>query len=163
MLMKTSFLSVLCSAWIASMAIFAGGQGQAPKAAGALKPESEILTNSSAPKFDRSGRPDPFINPLTKRKKADADEEVPKGDAPPGIAGMNIGDVELLGLSLSSEAKIAAFRGTDKRVYFLHEGDRLFDGYLKSIVIDSALLIHETRLRSGKVMTQEITKRLRKQ
>lgn len=74
---------------------------------------------------------------------------------------MSTNEVELLGMSLSPEGKTAVFKGTDKRVYFLREGDRLYDGFLKAITIDSVLLIHETNLRSGKVLIQEITKRLR--
>ena len=34
----------------------------------------------------------------------------------------------------------------------------MFDGYVKTIQDESVLLIRETRLRSGKVLTQEVTK-----
>ena len=37
----------------------------------------------------------------------------------------------------------------------------MFDGYIKAINLDSVLLIRETKMRSGKVLTQEVTKRLR--
>jgi len=69
--------------------------------------------------------------------------------------------VVLLGFSISPDGKTAVFRGTDKRVYFLHQGDRMFDGYIKAVNIDSVLLIRETKMRSGKVTSQEVTKRLR--
>jgi Tfp pilus assembly protein PilP len=118
-------------------------------------------TGYAGARYDSGNRRDPFLNPLLTRKGQDAEEEVSKGTAPPGIAGMYIKDVELLGMAVSAEGQTAAFKGTDKRVYFLHVGDRLFDGYVKSITLDSVRLIRETPLKSGKVLTQEITKRLR--
>jgi Tfp pilus assembly protein PilP len=118
-------------------------------------------TGYAGARYESGNRRDPFLNPLLTRKDQNADEEAPKGTPPPGIAGMYIKDVELLGMAVNSEGQTAAFKGTDKRVYFLHVGDRLFDGYIKSITLDSVQLIHETTLRSGKVLTQEITKRLR--
>jgi hypothetical protein len=163
MYMKMLPLWALSLAWAVMLAPNGNSQIATPKAANMVKLEIDVMTANPAPTFDRTNRPDPFLSPQNKRKRTDADEELPKGEAPPGIAGMNTTEVELLGLSLSSEAKTAAFRGTDKRVYFLHEGDRLFDGYLKTVHIDSVLLIRETKLRSGKVLAQEMTKRLRNQ
>ena len=118
-------------------------------------------TGYAGARYVSGNRRDPFLNPLLSRKVQDGDEEAPKGPPPPGIAGMYIKDVELLGMAVSSEKQTAAFKGTDKRVYFLHVGDRLFDGYVKSITLDSVQLVRETTMRSGKVLTQEITKRLR--
>jgi hypothetical protein len=138
-----------------------GAQTRPQRPASAAKPQVEAITVNQSPSYVRTNGPDPFLNPLLKRKKSDADEEIPKSEPPPGISGMNSNEVELLGISMSDETKTAAFRGTDKRIYFLHEGDRLFDGHLKTISTNSVLLIRETRLRSGKVLTQEITKRLR--
>ncbi len=132
-----------------------------PKAASTAKPQVEAAVIGGTPRFVRSPSPDPFLNPLLKRKKSDVDEEVLKSEPPPGIAGMSSAEVQLLGISISGEGKTAAFRGNDQRIYFLHEGDRLFDGFLKTISTNSVLLIRETSLRSGKVLTQEITKRLR--
>jgi hypothetical protein len=142
------------------------GSGQTPenKAPKAIKAGlvAEIAPGLSGIRYLSGNRPDPFLNPLPMRKgSVNLDEEMPRGTPPPGIAGMSAKEVELLGMSMSPEGKTAVFQGTDKRVYFLREGDRLFDGYLKFITLDSVLLIRETKLRSGKVLIQEITKRLR--
>jgi hypothetical protein len=111
--------------------------------------------------YEPSNRRDPFLNPLLLKRDEDPNEEAPRGSPPPGIAGMTIREVQLLGISVSTEEQTACFFGTDKRVYFLHVGDRLFDGYVKSIAMDAVQLIRETTLKSGKVLTQEVTKRLR--
>ena len=39
----------------------------------------------------------------------------------------------------------------------------MFDGHVKKIQDESVLLIRETRLKSGAVLTQEVTKKLRAQ
>jgi hypothetical protein len=159
MLRKSSriwLLALGCAAWLFTSA--AGGQTPAQKAV----PAVESQAGSGKIRFEPGNRPDPFLNPLIQRKsKEEVDEEIPKGTPPPGIAGMSYNEVELLGMSVSPEGKTAVFRGNDKRVYFLREGDRLFDGYVKTITSDHVLLIRETKLRSGRVLTEEITKRLR--
>ena len=141
----------------------ANGQTQKDKATSAGKTALSVESAAvyGGVRFEPSNRRDPFLNPLLFGKKADVDEEVERGTPPPGIAGMRINDVVLLGFSVSPEGKTAVFKGTDKRVYFLHQGDRMFDGYIKAVNIDSVLLIRETKMRSGKVTSQEVTKRLR--
>jgi hypothetical protein len=84
-----------------------------------------------------------------------------RGLPPPGIAGTYIEQAVLQGISLRGTGRLAVVRGADNRAYFLREGDRLFDGYLKTIDVDSITLVRETRLRSGKILTQDVTKRLR--
>ena len=111
----------------------------------------------------RSGnRRDPFINPLlVKKKDKQEDEEISRGLPPPGIAGTYIAQAMLQGIAIRDTGKVAVFRGADSRAYFLRKGDKLFDGYLKDINDDSVTLVRETKLRSGKILTQDVTKRLR--
>jgi hypothetical protein len=115
-------------------------------------------------RYKPEARRDPFLNPLAYRKKnaPPPDEEVPRGTPPPGIAGMFIEQVMLLGTSLQPDGgRKAIFQGTDTRAYFLQQGDKLFDGYVKSIGVDSVVLVRVTKLRSGKVLARELTKSLR--
>ena len=112
----------------------------------------------------RSGnRRDPFLNPILIKRNAkpEADEEISRGLPPPGIAGTYIAQAALQGTAIRDDGRIAVVRGADSRAYFLKEGDRLFDGYLKTIESDSITLVRETKLRSGKTLTQDVTKRLR--
>jgi hypothetical protein len=142
----------------------AGGQASAKKPGSLEKvmPGVEAATAPGGNRYESGNRPDPFLNPLIQKKAAaESDEELPREGQVPGIAGMNANEVALLGISVSPSGKTAVFRGTDKRVYFLREGDRLIDGYIKTISNDAVLVIRETKLRSGKVSTQEINKRLR--
>jgi len=109
-----------------------------------------------------SGR-DPFLNPLLRKKGANGDRAVDKGNPPPGIAGTFIAEAVLKGISIKENGKLAIVKGNGNRAYFLREGDRLFDGYLKKIHRDSITLVRVTKMRSGKVLTKEVTKKLRAQ
>jgi Tfp pilus assembly protein PilP len=111
-------------------------------------------------RYQSAGRRDPFLNPLILGKKSD-DEEESRGEPPPGIEGTYLEQAVLVGISRREGARTAVFQGPDRRAYFLQEGDRMFDGYVKTIQDESVLLIRETLLRSGKVLTQEVTKTLR--
>jgi hypothetical protein len=124
-------------------------------------PESPIQYSGV---FYKSGnRRDPFINPLLEKKstKHPQDEEMSRGIPPPGIAGTYIAQATLQGIAIGENSRIAVFRGADSRAYFLGKGDKLFDGYLKEIHDDSVTLVRETKLRSGKTLTQDVIKRLR--
>ena len=138
------------------------GSKKAPAPA-AKKPVVESTGAEAGVKFNAGNHPDPFLNPhlASKRKSDDPNEEEPRGQAPPGIAGMYIAQVKLLGTVSGDDPPTAVFLGTDQRSYFLQESDRLFDGYVKRINADSVLLVRETKFRSGKIATQEVIKRLR--
>lgn len=122
---------------------------------------NESVRNYADITFKSSNRRDPFLNPLLRSKQSEGDREIDRGVAPPGIAGTFIAEAELKGISIRESGRLAIVKGNGNRAYFLREGDRLFDGYLKTIYRDSITLVRETRMRSGKVETQEVTKKLR--
>ena len=107
---------------------------------------------------------DPFLNPLRRLKQLmPTDQKIPPAPLPHGIAGTHIAELGFEGTSLRYNRRLAIVRAADNRAYFLEEGDRLFDGYLKIIRADSIVLVRETKLTSGKILTQDITRHLRKQ
>jgi hypothetical protein len=129
------------------------------------KPKTAPVVEShttAAVKYVSLNRRDPFLNPLTiKRKEAPVDEELDRGTPPPGIAGMFVAQVAFVGVSSRDDGKTAVFRGTDRRVYFLQEGDKFFDGYLRTIKPDSVVILRQRYFRSGKTQSDEVIKRLR--
>ena len=135
--------------------------GKTPEPGVAPK-QAEASPAAAAPRYNSGNRRDPFLNPTLTSKKTvfDPNAEAPRGPQPPGIAGMFIGQVRLMGIAYNDKTT-AVFEGTDKRAYFLQEKDKLYDGYVKKINVDSVVLIRETKLMSGKVVTQEVVKRLR--
>jgi hypothetical protein len=137
---------------------------EAPKAdTGKTKTTQAQAISISSVNFEPTNRRDPFLDLILVNKNAqrNEDEEVSRGKAPPGIAGMFVAQVKLQGISIREGSQLAVFRGSDNRAYFLQEGDKLFDGFVKKINTDSVLLVRETKMRSGKELSQEVTKRLR--
>ncbi len=129
---------------------------------GQVSRKAEAPIKTSAVLYQPLSHKDPFLNPMLLAKKdKPGDEELARGVPPPGIAGTSIAQAVLQGVAVRENRRVAIIRGADTHAYFLKEGDRLFDGYLKAINSDSVTLIRETRMRSGKILTQDVTKRLR--
>ena len=113
--------------------------------------------------YNSGNHRDPFLNPLAMKKNEKPDEEVSRGLPPPGMSGTFIAKAVLQGTAVRDNGRVAIVRGADNRAYFLKEGDKLFDGYLKTIDLDSITLVRETKLKSGKTLTQDVIKKLRTQ
>ncbi len=125
---------------------------------------AESATARAGVRYASLDRRDPFLSPLgTKKGRKADDEEEPRGPVPPGMGGMFISQIALLGIAGQNDKMTAVFRGTDSRAYFLHEGDRFFDGSLTRIRSDFVTLTRETKYRSGKIVKEAVTKRLRPQ
>jgi hypothetical protein len=114
-------------------------------------------------RYTPDSRRDPFLDPLRRLKQLiPTDQKIPPAPLRHGIAGTRIDELEFEGVSLRDDRRLAIIRAADNRAYFLEEGDRLFDGYLKSIQAGSIILVRESKLTSGKILTQDITRHLRK-
>ena len=126
---------------------------------------TETRTTASGTRYQPDLPRDPFLNPLLlpPASSASSTEEESPGERPPGIAGTSIAQAVLVGILRKEEAQTAIFQGPDRQAYFLHEGDRMFDGCVSKIRAESVVLVRETRLKSGTVLTEEVIKRLRPQ
>ncbi len=119
--------------------------------------------NYSGIRYMPDNRRDPFLNPPQLRKQLITnDKKISPGLLPLGIEGTPIAKLRFEGISFRNDRRLAIVRSADNHAYFLEEGDRLFDGYLKIIQTDSIVLVRETKLSSGKILTQDVTRRLRK-
>lgn len=79
---------------------------------------------------------------------------------PPGKAGLQVESLMIQGIVSSPEGMIAVVANPQQRVYFLHEGDQLFDGSVMKIGME-AITFHEVgRDAFGKPTEREVTKRL---
>jgi hypothetical protein len=101
-------------------------------------------------------RRDPFDALLTKAKASNA----PPENLPPGKAGLIVDTLRIDGIVRSASGMIAIVSNSQQRVYFLREGDKLYDGSVDKIALD-AISFHEIGKDAfGKPLEHVVTKRL---
>jgi len=118
----------------------------APAAAPAA-PAAEAKTESVA------GKRDPFLPLVSERKQSGA-------PLPPGKAGLVIATVRVDGAVRSPNGMIAVVSNPDQRVYFVREGDRLYDGLVEKIGLDGVTFRENSKDAFGKAVERLVTKRI---
>ena len=100
-------------------------------------------------------RRDPF-DPLVGKEKAGPAPE----NLPPGKAGLQITTLRLDGVVRGPSGMIAVVSNPQQRVYFLRDGDHLYDGDVEHITLEG-LSFHQAGTDPfGKPVEREVTKRL---
>lgn len=146
---------------------------KAPKAAATAKPAASGVTaqkpatkkHSAAPKPKAGEAPatqqtaapatprrDPFLSLLAMRKSGPP--------LPPGKAGLVIAQIRVDGTVKSQNGMLAVVSNPQQRVYFIREGDRLYDGEVEKISLDGVVFRESTKDAFGKPVEREVTKRL---
>jgi Pilus assembly protein, PilP len=116
----------------------AGKAGEAPAAQGGETPVA--------------ARRDPFLSLLAVRKSGPP--------LPPGKAGLVIAQIRVDGTVKSQNGMIAVVSNPQQRVYFIREGDRLYDGEVEKISLEGVVFREMTKDAFGKPVEREVTKRL---
>ena len=113
-----------------------------------------------AQQYERQGKRDPFVNPLQAKQKIAPRILTPPpfSQRPPGLSGLLISEVTLVGTAASNKQRIAILRGTDKFTYIAREESRLFDGFLETITSEEVTFIREQFDTAGKKMTSKVVK-----
>ena len=83
-------------------------------------------------------RRDPFDTLLSKARAGSAQPE----NLPPGKAGLIVESLRIDGVVHSPNGMIAIVSNSQQRVYFLRDGDKLYDGSVEKIALD-AISFHE--------------------
>jgi len=118
--------------------------GQAPSASKVESPIGTIV------------RRDPFA-PLVSKQRTGS--EIPER-LPPGKAGLVISTLRLDGIVRGPNGMIAVVSNPQQRVYFLREGDQLYDGRVEKITME-AVSFHQTGKDAfGKPVERQVSKRL---
>ena len=79
---------------------------------------------------------------------------------PPGKAGLVIGSTRVDGTVKSPEGMLAVVSNPEQRVYFVREGDRLYDGQVEKIGLDGVVFREYSKDAFGKPVEREVTKRI---
>ncbi len=122
-------------------------------AAAALPPAASPPPPAAEKPIDLAGKRDPFVA-LVNTSKAAAQH------LPPGKAGLVIGTLTVQGTVQGANGMIAVIANPDQRVYFVREGDRLYDGEVEKISLDSVTFQQDTKDAFGKPIERTVVKRI---
>jgi Tfp pilus assembly protein PilP len=128
----------------------------APAVKASAKPVAQAAPKPVAPAA-KGPRRDPF-NPLL-------NTDAGKGGGspqrlPPGKAGLMVGTLHIDGLVRGPNGMIAVVSNPQQRIYFLREGDRIFDGRVLRITMEAVSFEQTGRDAFGNSLEREVTRRL---
>jgi type IV pilus assembly protein PilP len=121
-------------------------------------PAAPAQTPAESPAPPAGARRDPF-DPLLNRSSGGQRGSVPES-LPPGKAGLMIGTLRIDGLVRGPNGMIAVVSNPQQRVYFLREGDRIFDGQVTRITMEAVSFQQTGRDAFGNSLEREVTRRL---
>jgi hypothetical protein len=98
---------------------------------------------------------DPFVPLISGKKEAGGVEHLP-----PGKAGLVIASVRVDGTVKSTGGMIAVVSNPEQHVYFIREGDQLYDGDVEKIGLDGVTFKENSKDAFGKPVEHMVTKRI---
>ncbi len=138
-------------------------KGPAKAPAAAKDATKAAAGNSATPSAEKPAdekapfvRRDPFDTLLTKARTTNA----PPENLPPGKAGLIVETLRIDGIVHSPNGMIAIVSNSQQRVYFLREGDKLYDGSVNKISLDAISFNEVGKDAFGKPLERVVTKRL---
>lgn len=127
------------------------------------KPATEVAADAPAkPPVEKATedkpvvRRDPFDTLLTKARASNA----PPENLPPGKAGLVVDTLRINGIVHSPNGMVAIVSNSQQRVYFLREGDKLYDGDVDKISLDGISFHEVGKDAFGKPLERTVNKRL---
>lgn len=112
----------------------------------------------AAPIAEHIARRDPF-DPLVDKAK-DSPSGGPQAPLPAGKPGLVVATLRIDGIVKGSSGMIAIVSNPQSRVYFLREGDHLYDGEVEHISMEGVAFHQTGKDAFGKAVEREVTKRL---
>jgi Tfp pilus assembly protein PilP len=125
-----------------------------PAAPAAAIPATPSEESVDAGTINMEGKRDPFV-PLVSDKK-----DTGAAHLPPGKAGIVIASVRVDGTVKSGNGMIAVVSNPDLRVYFIREGDQLYDGDVEKISLDGVTFKENSKDAFGHPVERIVTKRI---
>jgi len=129
---------------VSSKASAPEASSDADTSAAALAGKKDVVT---------AAKRDPF-QPLV------SDTKPLHGPLPPGKAGLIIATVHVDGTVRSPSGMLAVVSNEERRVYFIREGDKLYDGDVEKIGLDGVTFKENSKDAFGKPVERMVTKRI---
>src|SRR6266700_3893647 len=128
---------------------------KAPAKTAKKKPAKPPVEKPAAEKVSVARR-DPFDPLLNKPSQGTASPQI----LLPGKAGLVVGTLRIDGIVGGARGMIAIVSNPQQRVYFLREGDKLYDGSVQHITIEAVSFQEVGKDAFGKPLERQVTKRL---
>jgi hypothetical protein len=139
-----------------------GGPTGAPKTPAAKPAASDaapMAAPEGAPSSDKpeavANKRDPFLPLVAVQQQAASGEHLP-----PGKAGLVIASVRVDGTVKAANGMLAVVSNPEQRVYFVREGDHLYDGDVEKIGLDGVTFRENSKDAFGKSVERLVTKRI---
>jgi len=137
------------------------GQAKAPSgtATGTVEKAKEAASKKGAAAKGAdvsSAKRDPFVNPVRQQ----VDSAPPPQSLPPGIAGLLIGQANLVGVLKTSAGMKAMVVAPGGRTFFLKENDKVYNGRVTKITADSLVFEESVLDPLGQTVKREFVKKL---
>lgn len=147
----TSLFGALLLGWATvSVAQESGQEGPSPKTPG----DQEAAASATG---SQRGRRDPFEALV--RRGGGPGQGAPRV-LPAGVAGVEVATLKLDGVVKSPGGMVAVISTPQGRVYFVREGQRLYDGVVERISLDGIVLRERGQDAFGKPIERMVSKRL---
>lgn len=133
-----------------------------PTASGTVEKAKQVASKAGAaakqkPAESAGGRRDPFVNPV---RQISPDSAPPPASLPPGIAGLLIGQANLVGVLKTNTGMKAMVVATGGRTFFLKENDKVYNGRVTKITADSLVFEESVLDPLGQTVKREVVKKL---
>jgi hypothetical protein len=136
----------------AKAAVAAKSAKTAPSMRAAKTPPAPDAAGADA-KTETAGKRDPFAPLINDKKDTGA-------HLPPGKAGLVIATVRVDGAVRGAGGMIAVVSNPEQSVYFIREGDQLYDGDVEKIGLDGVTFRENSKDAFGKPVERVVTKRI---
>lgn len=129
---------------------------EAPRVAAVPAVPTAAALASQTPVLPETGRGrDPFAALIRASDPSDSHTNLPSG-----IAGLQVATVRLQGMVKTSDGIVAVVANPQDSVYFLHDGDHIYDGVVEKIGIDDITFRQESKDAFGRTVDRDVAKRL---
>ncbi len=132
-------------------------QAQTPAPGQPAVPAPPALAAAAPYTYNQGDRRDPFLA-LT---GTGGDPKAPPKRTGEGIAAMRVDDLTVRGVMQSRDRLVAMVQGADNRTYLIHQGDKLVDGIVKTVMPDGLVLVQDVDDPRSRLKTREVRKLLR--
>jgi Tfp pilus assembly protein PilP len=108
--------------------------------------------------YKHHGKRDPFVNLVQLQEKQKPAGKPVATTKPPGLPGLMISEVTVVGTAQNGKNKIVILKGTDKFTYMAKPGSKLLDGYVESVDSEKIIFVREQTLPSGELIQNKVVK-----